>query len=68
MENLDNRSSRREFSFREMQAPAPGIPGSTATSVFHNEQSFRDFIKSNLKRPTVTQEFIQSIKDKIRLV
>jgi len=35
--------------------------------VFQNDQSFKDFIKTNLKRPKVSKEFIQSIKDKIKV-
>lgn len=35
--------------------------------VFQSDQSFKDFIKSNLKRPKVSKEFIQSIKDKIKV-
>jgi len=34
---------------------------------FQSDQSFKDFIKSNLKRPKVSKEFIQSIKDKIKV-
>jgi hypothetical protein len=34
---------------------------------FQTDQSFKEFIKSNLKRPKVSKEFIQSIKDKIKV-
>jgi hypothetical protein len=32
-----------------------------------NERNFRDFVRGNVVRPKVTPEFIQSIKDKIRI-
>lgn len=41
--------------------------GSTPSLVFQNEENFKDFIKSNLKRPKVSREFIQSIKDKVKV-
>ncbi len=36
--------------------------------VLQKEKSFRRFIKNNVHRPDVTPDFIQSIKDKIRVV
>ena len=38
------------------------------SKVFNKEKSFRDFIKSNVKRPTVSPDLIQTIKDKVRVV
>ncbi|MBK8502471.1 MAG: hypothetical protein IPL46_09780 [Saprospiraceae bacterium] len=32
-----------------------------------NERNFRDFVRGNVIRPKVTPEFIQSIKDKVRI-
>lgn len=34
-------------------------------NVFNREKNFRDFIKNNVKRPTVTPDFINSIKNKL---
>ncbi len=36
--------------------------------VFEKEKSFREYIKNNVKRPSVTPELIQSIKESIRVV
>ena len=36
--------------------------------VLQKEKSFRHFIKQNVHRPHVAPDFIQSIKDKIRIV
>jgi hypothetical protein len=35
--------------------------------VLSSEKNFRDFIKNNVKRPQVSHDFIQSIKDKVRV-
>lgn len=35
--------------------------------MLNNERNFRDFVRGNVVRPKVTPEFIQSIKDKIRI-
>ena len=43
------------------------LNGSNPSLVFQNEENFKDFIKSNLKRPKVSREFIQSIKDKVKV-
>ncbi|MEO7175241.1 MAG: hypothetical protein ABIV51_05325 [Saprospiraceae bacterium] len=34
--------------------------------MYNREKSFRDLIRSNVKRPIVSQEFIQTIKDNIK--
>jgi hypothetical protein len=66
MENFNNRIMSQEVhSIRESQTAR--FNGNVNGTVFQNDQSFRDFLKSNLKRPKVSQEFIQSIKDKIKL-
>lgn len=36
--------------------------------VFNKEKSFRDFIKSNVTRPAVSPDLIQTIKNKVRVV
>jgi hypothetical protein len=36
--------------------------------VFEQEQSYRNFIKTKVHRPSVSPDFIRSIKDKIRVV
>jgi hypothetical protein len=35
---------------------------------FTKEKSFRDFIRNNVKRSSVSPDLIQSIRDKIRIV
>ena len=35
-------------------------------SIFEKEKSFRDFIKSNVKRPEVSADFVQNIRNQIR--
>lgn len=35
--------------------------------IYHKEKDFRDFVKNNVKRPSVSTDFIQNIKDRIRL-
>jgi hypothetical protein len=37
------------------------------SSVYKSDQSFKEFIKSNLKTPKVSKEFIQSIKEKVKI-
>jgi len=38
------------------------------SKVFKKEKSFRDFIKTNVKRPAVSPDLIQTIKDKVRVI
>ena len=38
------------------------------SKIFNKEKNFREFIKNNVSRPTVSSDFIQSIKDRIRIV
>ena len=38
-----------------------------AGKVFSKEQNFRNFIKQNVKRSEATPDFIQAIKNKIRV-
>lgn len=33
--------------------------------IMENEKIFRDFVKSNFKRPEISQDFVQSIKNSI---
>lgn len=35
--------------------------------MLNSEKNFRDFIKNNVKRPQVSHDFIQAIKNKIRV-
>jgi hypothetical protein len=35
---------------------------------FDREKNFRNFIKTNVRRPSVSPDFIQNIKNKIRIV
>ncbi len=35
--------------------------------VLNNERTFREFVRHSVIRPKVTPEFIQSIKDKVRI-
>ncbi len=35
--------------------------------VLKNERTFREFVRHSVVRPKVTPEFIQSIKDKVRI-
>ncbi len=35
--------------------------------MFNKEKTFRDFIKNNVKRSSVSPDLIQSIKDRIRV-
>ena len=35
--------------------------------MLNNERNFRDFVRGSVVRPKVTPEFIQSIKDKVRI-
>ncbi|MBK7428578.1 MAG: hypothetical protein IPI60_16960 [Saprospiraceae bacterium] len=67
MENFDNSSFRRgDQTLQESSnSPIPGVLSPNPSLI--QDKSFREFIKTNLKRPKVSQEFIQSIKDKIRL-
>jgi hypothetical protein len=36
--------------------------------MFNKEKHFRDFIKNNVKRSPVSQDIIQSIRDRIRAI
>jgi len=36
--------------------------------IFQKEKKLRNFIKSNVKRPSVSPELLQSIRDKIRVI
>ena len=38
------------------------------SQMFNKEKCFRDFIKNNVKRTSVSPDFIQSIKNRIRIV
>lgn len=38
------------------------------SKMFNKEKNFREFIKTNVKRPSVSPDFIQNIKDRIRIV
>lgn len=35
--------------------------------LLHNERNFREFVRHSVVRPKVTPEFIQSIKEKVRI-
>lgn len=35
--------------------------------MLNSERNFRDFVRGSVVRPKVTAEFIQSIKDKVRI-
>ncbi len=36
--------------------------------IFNKEKNFREFIKNNVARPSVSSDLIQSIKDRIRII
>ncbi len=36
------------------------------SKIFNKEKNFREFIKNNVTRPSVSSDFIQNIKDKVR--
>ncbi len=38
------------------------------SKMFNKEKNFRDFIKNNVKRPSVSPDMIQSIRDRIKIV
>ena len=38
------------------------------SKIFNKEKSFRDYIKNNVKRPSVSADFVKSIKDRIKLI
>lgn len=38
------------------------------SKMFNKEKTFRDYIKNNVKRSSVSPDLIQSIKDNIRVV
>lgn len=37
-------------------------------NVFNKEKTFRDFIKTNVRRSSVSPDLIQSIKDRVRQI
>ncbi len=37
------------------------------SKLFNKEKSFRDFIKNNVKRSTVSPEFIRNLRDRIQV-
>jgi len=37
------------------------------SKIFHKEQNYRNFIKNNIARPSVSTDLIQSIKDSINI-
>ncbi|MGB4958705.1 MAG: hypothetical protein WBO36_04465 [Saprospiraceae bacterium] len=37
------------------------------TKLLEKEKVFRDFVKTNVRRPVVTLDFIQNLKERIRL-
>lgn len=41
---------------------------SKCSKMFNKEKTFRDYIKNNVKRSSVSPDLIQSIKDSIRVV
>jgi hypothetical protein len=67
MENFDNRTFRRGVQTLQESSNSPMQGVLSPNPSLIQDKSFKEFIKSNLKRPKVSQEFIQSIKDKIRL-
>ncbi len=36
--------------------------------MFNKEKNFRDFIKNNVKRPSMSPDMIKSIRDRIKIV
>ncbi len=38
------------------------------SKIFNKEKNFRNFIKNNVTRPSVSSDFIQLIKDRIRVI
>ncbi|MBT8232166.1 MAG: hypothetical protein HKO66_15900 [Saprospiraceae bacterium] len=38
------------------------------SKIFNKEKNFREFIKNNVTRPTVSTDLIQNIKNKIRFI
>ena len=38
------------------------------SKIFNKEKNFREFIKNNVQRPSVSSDLIQNIKDKIRFI
>ncbi|MBT8190546.1 MAG: hypothetical protein HKN67_03360 [Saprospiraceae bacterium] len=38
------------------------------SKIFKKEKTFREFIKNNVARPSVSTDLIQSIKDRIRVI
>ena len=66
MDQLNSRlDAVKQYSHKKPSSPVPG--SSFQARMQSDEANFKDFIKDNLKRPQVSPEFIQSIKEKIRL-
>jgi hypothetical protein len=66
MENMDTRfTPGKQPGNSQVSTPVPGSQFQARMQA--EDVSFREFIKTNLKRPQVSPEFIQSIKDKIRV-
>jgi len=38
------------------------------SKIFNKEKNFREFIRNNVTRPTVSNDMIQNIKNKIRFI
>jgi len=39
----------------------------TSSRIFQKEKNFRNFIKDNVKRPAVSPDFVQNIRNKVRV-
>jgi len=39
----------------------------TYSRIFNKEKNFRDFIKNNVKRPTVSPDLIQTIRSRVKI-
>jgi hypothetical protein len=38
-----------------------------SNKIYNNEKDFRDFVKNNVRRPSVTPDFVQNLKERIKL-
>ncbi|MBK8625769.1 MAG: hypothetical protein IPN86_09480 [Saprospiraceae bacterium] len=38
-----------------------------SSKIYNNEKDFREFVKNNVKRPSVTPDFVQNLKERIKL-
>jgi hypothetical protein len=66
MENIDTRFiPGKSVNFSANSGPVPGVQ--FQQKLQQETTTLREILQSNIKRPQVSQEFIQSIKDKIRL-